>query len=266
MGRGSLFWGSVLILLGILFALQAANVIQDVFGWFWPLFLILLGVAILVNRVDLSVTNENSALEHRRFSVDLNDAERLMLEIDHGAGAIRINGGAPPGTALRGTQGATMSYQSQRNGKTLAIELDAGPSFLPFLGPENGAWQFQITNAVPVSIKMECGMASLDFDFTDTQLEFLGLEMGAASLNLKLPAHATRTLVDIESGAASLNITIPQDVAARIRLEQGASSQNIDTARFPQVGEGWYESPDFERAEHRAEINLEGGANNVIVR
>lgn len=261
MGRGSLFWGGVLILLGILFALQAANVIQDVFGWFWPLFLILLGVTLLVSHTGIASLQETSL-----FSIDLDDASRLMLEIDHGAGAVKISGGAPDGTALRGTKGATMNYKSHRNGETLAIDLDAGPSFLPFLGPENGAWQFQITDAVPVSIKMECGMASLDFDFTDTKLEFLGLEMGAASLNLKLPAQAGRTLVDIESGAASLNITIPQDVAARIRLEQGASSQSIDTARFPQVGEGWYESPDFERAEHRAEINLEGGANSVIVR
>lgn len=50
MRRGSLFWGGILILLGILFSLQAANIIDDVFGWFWPLFLILLGVAVLVSR------------------------------------------------------------------------------------------------------------------------------------------------------------------------------------------------------------------------
>lgn len=261
MRRGSIFWGGILILLGVLFFLQAANIIDDVFGWFWPLFLILLGVAVLVSRFAApNLTGGES------FSIDLEGAAKVALDIDHGAGSVKVMGGAPHGTAVCGTQGTTMSYKSHLNGDTLTVDIDAGPSFLPFLGPEGGSWVFQLTNEVPISMKFDGGASSLDFDFTDTKLDFLGMDMGASSLTLKLPANAGRTLVDVESGAASIDITIPQGVAARIRIEQGASAQNIDSSRFPQVMDGMYQSPDFDSAENRVEINLEGGANSVTIR
>ncbi len=261
MRRGSIFWGGILILLGVLFSLQAAGLITDVMGWFWPLFLILLGAAVLVSRF----TAPNLA-GGEAFAINLEGAAKVALDIDHGAGSVKVMGGASYGTAVNGTQGAAMSFKSHLNGDTLTVDIDAGPSFIPFLGPEGGSWVFQLTNEVPVSMKFDGGAASLDFDFTGTKLDFLGVDMGASSLTLKLPANAGRTLVDVESGAASIDITIPQGVAARIRLEQGVSAQNIDLARFPQVMDGMYQSPDFESAENKAEINLEGGANTVNIR
>ncbi len=261
MRRGSIFWGGILILLGVLLSLQAANIIDDVFGWFWPLFLILLGVAVLVSRFTAPKLTGGES-----FSINLEGAAKVALDVDHGAGSVKVMGGAPYGTAVSGTQGTTMSFKSHLNGDTLTVDIDAGPSFIPFLGPEGGSWVFQLTNEVPVSMKFDGGAASLDFDFTDTKLDFLGVDMGAASLSLKLPVNAGRTLVDVESGAASIDITVPQGVAARIRMEQGASAQNIDSSRFPQVVDGMYQSPDFDSAENRAEINLEGGANSVTIR
>lgn len=261
MRRSNLFWGGILILLGILFSLQAANIIDDVFGWFWPLFLILLGIAVLVSRF----TTPNPA-NGESFSISLENAAKVALNIDLGASSVKVMGGAPRGTAVSGTQGTTINFKSRLNGDTLTVDIDAGPSFLPFLGPEGGSWVFQLTNEVPVSMKLDGGAASLDFDFTDIKLDFLGVEMGASSMTLKLPANAGRTLIDVEAGAASMDIIIPQGVAARIRIEQGASAQNIDLARFPEITSGLYQSPDFENAENKAEINLEGGANSITIR
>ncbi|PWH14581.1 MAG: hypothetical protein DDG60_07460 [Anaerolineae bacterium] len=261
MQRGNLFWGGVLLLLGSLFALQAANIIEDVFGWFWPLFLMLLGTAILVHQFSASQTDTKP-----EFSIDLNNAARLSVEINHGAGALHLTGDAPPGIALRGVKSTAMNVKKYQSGDTLTVEIEAGPSFLPFLSPEDGTWPFHLTNEVPVAVKINAGVASLDFDFTNTNLEFLGVDMGASSLRVKLPAQAGRTLVAIESGAASIDITIPSSVAARIFLKQGASAQQIDTTRFPQIEQDLYQSPDFEAAPHRAEISLEGGANSITIR
>ena len=69
-----------------------------------------------------------------------------------------------------------------------------------------------------------------------------------------------------ESGAASLDFSVPQGVAARIRFKQGASSSSIDQSRFPLGDGGLYQSPDFDSAANKVEINLEGGANSVNVR
>ncbi len=261
MKRGNLFWGGILLLLGFLFFLQAQKIITDPLGWFFPLFLMLLGGWVILQRY-LSPT----LAEERTFSLALQNASKISLELEHGGGMVKMSGGAPQGVALQGTQGGTLEVKSHQSEEELAITLSAGPSVLPFIGTENGYWNLALTEEVPVSVKVETGASNTEMDFTNVQLAFLGIEMGAARLSLKLPAQAGRTLVDIESGAANIEISVPQGVGARLRLEQGASSQNIDTARFPALPGGYYQSADFETATNRVEVNLEGGANNINIR
>ncbi|MGE5072447.1 MAG: LiaF transmembrane domain-containing protein [Anaerolineae bacterium] len=49
MRRGELFWGPLLVILGVLFFLKATGTITgDVFGWFWPILIIAAGAWILM--------------------------------------------------------------------------------------------------------------------------------------------------------------------------------------------------------------------------
>lgn len=262
MKRGNIFWGLVLIILGGLFLLQTQRIITDVLGWFWPLFLILLGVWVIGERF-----LPRGGASGETFSIDLQGAARLELDFDHGAGSVVMTGGAPAGVALTGSQGTGMDINSQLSGETLTVDLNAGPTFLPFLGPEGGEWRFQVTQEVPVHLKVDAGASSLDFDFTNVKLAFLGVDTGASTLKVKLPANAGHTLVNVESGAATIDLAVPAGVAARIRMEQGASSVHIDQARFPlTVAMGnLYQSPEYDGAANQVEINLEGGANTVKI-
>lgn len=259
MRRGSIFWGIILVLLGGLFLLQAQGLIKDVFGWFWPIVLILVGAWIVFARFIPRGSGSGES-----FSINLDGASKVDLDFDHGAGTVVMTGGAPVGVALTGLQGATMDVNSHRDGDTLTVDLNAGPTFIPFLGPDGGEWRFQVTEEVPVHLKVDSGASTLDFDFTNVKLAFLGVDMGASSLKVKLPANAGHTLVDVESGAASVELFVPEGVAARIRTEQGVSSMDIDEKRFLVSG-SLRQSPDFDSAANKVEISLEGGANSVKI-
>ncbi len=261
MRRGNIFWGGVLILAGGLFLLQAMGLVKDVMGLFWPLGLILLGVWILLERFMFPgwAATEN-------FSIDLGGAAKVALDFDHGAGSVAVSGGAPAGVGMAGVKGTAMDLKSHISGDTLTVDVDAGPTFIPFLGPEGGVWRFQLTEEVPVSMKVNSGASNLDFDFTNVKLAFIGVDTGASSLKIKFPAQAGYTLADIESGAATVELIVPEGVAARVRVEQGASSVNIDQARFPTVNADLYQSPNFNEAANKVEISLEGGASTITVR
>jgi len=263
MRRGNLFWGIILIVLGGLFLLQTSGLINDVLSWFWPIGLILLGVWVLAGRY---LPRQGGAVE--TFSIELQDATRLDLDIDHGGGSLVFSGGAPAGVAISGSQATGLDVSSHRSGDSLGVKVDAGPNFLPFLGPDGGEWSFKLTQAVPVAIKLDAGASSLDFDLTDVRLTYLGVDAGASSVKVKLPANAGHTLVDFESGAASIDLIVPAGVGARIRFEQGISSINVDESRFPLVTSmrNLYQSADYDSTANRVEINLEGGANSVKVR
>lgn len=260
MQRGSMFWGVILVVLGILFFLQTNGLISDVFGWFWPVFLILLGVWVMMGRMTPQV---NASQDD--FSIDLQGAAQLALDFDHGAGSVQITGGAPVGVAISGTQATGMEIKSHLVGDRLDVEIEAGPSFIPFLGPDGGIWHFRVNGEVPLTFDVDAGACSLDFDLSELKVTSMKVDIGASTLKVKLPARAGYTLLDVDSGAATLDLSIPQGVALRLQLSQGASSIDIDLARFPMKSSNFYQSADYETAENKVEIKLDGGANTVKV-
>ena len=73
-----------------------------------------------------------------------------------------------------------------------------------------------------------------------------------------------------EQGAAETKLqggteVLPEGVAGRIRFEQGITSVEVDTDRFP-LTNGIYESADFSSAQNRADILIQAGAGRVAVR
>lgn len=265
MNRGSFFWGSVLVLLGGLFLLQATGILKtdDVLGFFWPLLVMLLGAWVLLGvffpKGAFSAGEAGGAL-----SVALENAPRVSLDVNHGAGRMEIRGGAPLGVALAGTKAAGMSMDTSRDEDGLDIEVNAGPTFIPWVGPDGGAWQFQVTNEVPISLEVDAGASTMLFDFTGVRLDMLEMNTGASSITLVLPQSGS-SKVEIDMGAASLDVTVPVGVAARIQLEGGVSSINVDTARFPRISDGLYLSPDFATAQDKVDISIDGGANTILI-
>lgn len=260
MRRGNLFWGVVLVVLGMLFFLQNSGLISDVFGWFWPLFLIFLGGWVLMAR---SWPQPQGIQED--FSVGLQGAAQLSLKLEHGVGAMQLRGGAPVGVAITGTKASGVEVKDQLNGDQLKVQIEAGLSMVPFVGPDGGVWRFWVTDQIPLTLNVEAGVTDLDFDLNDLKVSFMKVEMGASSLKIRLPMNAVYTRLEIESGAATLDLSVPQGVAVRLELHQNATSFEIDQSRFPMQREHLYQSVDYETAANKVEIKLSGGANSVKV-
>ena len=89
MKRDNFFWGTALILVGVLLFLQTQGIIGNVFRYFWPLALILVGSWIILN-----VYWRPAASEEETFMVPLGSASSLRFRLSHGAGQIEITGGA----------------------------------------------------------------------------------------------------------------------------------------------------------------------------
>ena len=154
MRRGEIFWGSLLVLLGVLFFLRAAGfLVGDVFGWFWPLFIIALGVWVLLGGFFFRTRFENA----EKFSVPTQGAKEASLSIEHGAGRIDLRAGANAGDFITGMVGTGMNRSTHLNGDKLEVKIEAGPSFIPFVGPEGGVWQFRLNPDMPTVIKIEAG-------------------------------------------------------------------------------------------------------------
>lgn len=260
MKRDNLFWGIVLILLGLLFYLQARGLVTNVFRYFWPLMLILVGGWII-----LSVYWRPAAGSDETFSIPLESAQRVNYRFSHGAGQLDISGGAPAGQAIVGTSAAGMNRRSYLNGDQLDVRVEAGPSFMPFFGPNEGVWRFQLPQDVPVSLTVESGASYQNIDLADMLATRLALKTGASSTNVTMPSRGA-SLLDVEAGAASINIRVPEVTAARIRVREGVMAVNVDTNRFPRLDSGFFQSANFDTAQNRTEIHIESGVGSVSVK
>ena len=259
MRRDSLFWGAGLIIFGLLLFLQAQGIIHNVLDYFWPIAMMLVGLWLV-----LGVYWKPTYAPGETFTIPLGQAQTVNYNFSHGVGQLDISGGAPAGQALVGTSATGMSKSSRQEGEQLNVRVDAGPSFIPFLGPNEGVWRFQIVRDLPVLLTVEAGASSVNIDLKDVLAKHLAIKTGASSVNVTLPTHGA-CLFDLDGGATSVTILVPETTAARIRVE-GVTSMDVDLTRFPRLDADIYQSSDFEAASDRAEINISSGLGKVTVR
>ena len=261
MRRGEIFWGALLVILGGLFLLKTAGYLAgDVLGWFWPVCVIFAGIWMLVGSRWTPLGGQPAA----SFSVPLQGAQEASLRIDHGVGRISMAAGASSGDFLTGARGVGMHQSAQLSGRRLEVKIEAGPSFIPFLGPEGGVWQYQLNSAVPTAIDIHAGASRLDLDFTELQVTRFSFQGGASNLNLTLPARVDSTLVEVDAGAASIELRVPEGISLRLR-HKSVGSLNVDESRFARRGDGLYQSADYDTGSHRADITIGGGATSLRV-
>jgi hypothetical protein len=259
MKRDNLFWGIALIVFGILLYLQTQGIITNIFRYFWPLALILVGSWLILN-----VYWRPAPSAEETFTVPLGSAKSARFRFSHGASQIEIGGGAPVGEALVGSSAVGVNHRSYVEGDQLEVKVEAGPSFIPLIGPSTGVWRFQLTQEVPVTLIVESGATSQNIDLREVLATRIELDTGASSSHVTMPARG-KSLLEVDSGAASVNVRVPEGTAARIRIKDEVGSVNVDTNRFPRLDSGLYQSSDFDTAMDRAEIHIESGLGSISV-
>ena len=197
------------------------------------------------------------------LAIPLEDAADAEIMLTFGAGRLAI-GPAAPGLLVDGTYDGGVRAEPGGPGRVrLSPPAPAGLRFdrAPY------AWRAGLTAEVPLRLRLETGAADAEIDLTALRLAELRLRTGASETRVTLPAAAGFTRVDATGGAAAIRFRVPDGVAARIRTSIALGSTDVDLVRFPRnaAGSGW-ESPDFETAAHRVEIEVQGGVGSVSVR
>lgn len=258
------FWGIVLILLGALLLLGNLGLFGafDVWALFWPLALIALGAWVL-----MGVLYRARPSETEPGSIPLDGASKAEIKMEHGAGRLNVSAGAGPDELATGDFAGGLDYESERDGDTLDVKMKMGaPPFGPWNWGPGGSldWNVRLNDRIPLELKVSTGASENTLDLSGLRVTDLKVSTGASKTHITLPAHAGHTDVKVSAGAASVSIRVPDGVAARIHASSGLGSVSVDGARFPLVG-GVHQSPDYDTAANKADINISTGAGSVGV-
>jgi len=259
MRRNYLFWGSVLILLSALFLLKALGITDDVWGYFWLLAMGLLGVWFIIRAIWRPKGEEGE-----QVAIELKGAQQASLRLKHGAGRMTIGCGAGAGQLLSGTFSYGLDYKTKMVGDKLEVRMRSASHFGPFIG-EGYDWHLNLTRDIPLSLSINSGASESRIDLSELRVPYLKLETGASSTSLTMPAAGGNTLAEINAGVASVDVRVPEGVAARIRIKEGLSARSINSARFPRLEGNIYQSPDYDQAANRVELNIEAGVGSISI-
>jgi hypothetical protein len=252
------------VILGGLFLLNNFGIIRFNWGFVWPIFLILAGVWVL-----LGISRRGPA-QVEQASLPLEGATSAQVTLEHGAGKLNLIGPAERGTLVAGAFGGGIDARVKRDGSAVRLHLkrpDTGFD-LPFLfgGQGEWTWDFRLTDAIPLELRVKGSAGMLDLDLSGLKVTDLHIDGGVGTTTVKLPAAAGHTKVKIDGGVGTVSLRIPEGVAARIKTDSGLGTTTVDEGRFAKVSEHEYQSADYERAEQRADIKVDGGVGTVTIR
>lgn len=197
----------------------------------------------------------------QQLSTPLAGATDASVRIKFGGGELFVGHG-PDEMLISGEFRGEVVRRSLGPGR---VELEQEGWHWPWGRDEWPLWRVGLTGAVPMDLQVEGGASKTVLDLRELRIRSLAIKTGASETRVTLPQAAGITTVRSESGAAAIFFDVPAGVAARIRTKMGLGGSDIDTRRFPRVGDVW-ESPDFASAINRVDIDAQGGLGSVTVR
>lgn len=179
-----------------------------------------------------------------------------------------------------------------RNGQaTLTLKASGGRQSgfrLPWAAC-NGAtnWQIHLNPVVWSDITAHTGGGNLKINLVGMAITRVSADSGGGNLDMILPDGASDMSVAAKtgggnvtvelgsgttgsntviatSGAGNVVIRLPAGVAALIHATTGMGKVIVDS-RFSQIDKNTYQSPDYDSAADRVEIDAKSGAGNVSV-
>ncbi|MFO7664117.1 MAG: DUF5668 domain-containing protein [Chloroflexota bacterium] len=261
MNRSGVFWGAILILLGVLLLLNSLGILPvNVWAVFWPLALVIFGISLLVGAFAGrgQKTAENLALQLKGY-------EAAEVTISYGAGSLTMQGGAAPDELLNGRFNGGVAHQLGDKDEVALVELRSPSGNVWNWGSwHDRSWSIDLNNDLPIDLRLDTGASESYIDLSKTQTRSLRLKTGASSNVLILPAAAGETSVVIEGGAGSVEVRIPDGVAARIEGQAALGELKVDRKRFPRSGAA-NQSNDYDTAANKTTIRVRFGVGEVKI-
>jgi hypothetical protein len=131
--------------------------------------------------------------------------------------------------------------------------------------PERPA-EVALNAGIPWDVEVRGAASRLLADLSGLRLGSLKVDGGASRLEVVLPAPSGIVTMVILGGASNVAIGRPEGVAARLRVDGGATNLTFDDRHIGAAGgELDLQSRDYDATTDRYDITVTGGANNLSI-
>jgi hypothetical protein len=159
-------------------------------------------------------------------------------------------------------------YRARFDGRMPTVRTDGGTVTVAYrfsFHPTRG--EITLSGRVPWAIKAGMGMSDVVADLGDLELQGLEISGGTSKIEVRLPRPKDAVQIRIGGGASDVELIRPTGVPVRVRIGAGVSKLAIDDFRLESGGgKTDWQSPDYDAAEGRYDVQIGAGASKVTVR
>jgi hypothetical protein len=112
-------------------------------------------------------------------------------------------------------------------------------------------------------LNFDVGAASMKLDLTKNNVSNFTVDMGAASLDVKLGSLADKLNVVVNAGASKIVISVPEEVGCELRMDDVLSANNI--VGFKYFSSGLYRTEGFDESEKKIFISIDCGVSSINI-
>ena len=295
----NIFWGMILIFVGILFTLENLNVID--FDWYnlwrlWPVILVLWGVSIIPVKNIIKVVlvllvlaasvfymmQETVHWHDANYNISFNsndyDNESLVQEFvipyeDSAQVANLSMEIAASKFALVDEsyelidfekRGSSINYKYSVKQVDSLVEIDIHIDDEVNLKSHNHNRVDMSLNPQPVwDLDFEIGAADADLDLAGLKISSINIEGGAAAIKIKLGDDYPETKMNIETGASAINVMVPKESYCELDITSVLSGKNI--SGFEKVDRGHYITDNYDQSTSKIYIVVEAAVSSYSI-
>jgi hypothetical protein len=266
------YWPVILILLGIE-ALIGASQSRVLY-----LLGLLIAVAVLAGLIGYVVLQGGEAPAQRPVSATetlsqgLQDAERGLVTLRLGAGAIQVGTVADSPNLIEGT--IEYGEQSRRVEEHLTVSNGQAEYELRSRQEDsiwtpgdkaNETWHLRFTPRVPLQMRIEMGAGSVQADLSGLSISRLDLNMAVGSTELTLPATEGTTIVYVKLAIGEVTVLVPPAVGVKLRANKLLTGVNVGGGRFTRSGDEWV-SGNYATAPSKIDLHIDNVMGSINVR
>jgi hypothetical protein len=220
-------------------------------------------VLALVSAGCMVVSNSPGTTERESHTVELKGAQSVQLNVEMGAGELRMRGGAAP------LMDADFSYTPAARRPEVKYDVSGGRGTLIVrdhgghnVGSNNkNEWELRLNEDVPMDVSVKMGAGEGVLDLGNVSLHSLDIEMGVGELKLNLTGHPRNNVdVRVNGGVGEATVRLPR--RARLEVEAHGGLGEITTSGLTKREGLWVNEPSGE-TDATMHVSVNGGIGGI---
>lgn len=198
------------------------------------------------------------------FSAPLGATERGQLVFANGASQLTFRVGSSMADLYR-ARFEGVSPKVEAKGGIVTVRYPK--RLFGLVGGRSQTGEITLNPAVPWAIEVRGGAYTIEADLGGVELTSFVSTSGFSEIDLTLPGPSGAVPIRLSGGASNVRIRRPTGVEARVSVKGGVGTLTFDGQRFDALGgKVRFQSPGYDGASDRYEIEIAGGASEITIR